>query len=286
MNAVTEAVRLQPAAIGWQAELKLEFARQGERTALVRRTHHGPLVVQKSLYPEGEQVCHGVIVHPPGGIAGGDMLTLQALLGDEAQVLLTTPGAGKWYKAAGRMASQQLRFALDAGASLEWLPQENILFDGAETRMEASVELAGDAVFAGWDIVCLGRQASGEQWHQGQLRQGLEVRREGRLLWLERNVLTPQMRAFHAGAGLRGEPVYGNFIVAAGAVTAEVLAQCRQVTMAGAARCGVTALPEIFAARYLGRSAQEARQYFEALWQQLRPWYLGRPAQRPRIWNT
>lgn len=286
MNAVNEAERLQPAAIGWQAELKLEYARQGGRTTLERRNHHGPLVVQKSLYPEGELVCHGVIVHPPGGIAGGDALTLQASLGREAQVLLTTPGAGKWYKAAGRMARQQLRFALGPGAGLEWLPQENILFDGAESHMQASVELAADAVFAGWDIICFGRQARGEQWRQGQLRQGLEVMREGRVLWLERNVLTPQMRTFNAGAGLRGEPVYGSFIVAAGAVPAEVLAQCRQMKLAGEARYGVTALPEIFAARYLGQSAQEARQYFEALWQQLRPWYLVRPAQRPRIWNT
>jgi urease accessory protein len=225
-------------------------------------------------------------VHPPGGIAGGDALRLEAGLERGAQVLLTTPGAGKWYRSAGRPASQRLEFALQDGARLEWLPQENILFDGAESEMQTRVELSADAVFAGWDIVCFGRQARGEQWRHGQLRQGLEVRREGRLLWLERNVLTPGMRAFHAGAGLRSEPVYGSFIVAAGAVPAEVLDQCRQLVPAGTARYGVTALPGVFAARFLGRSAQEARQYFEALWQQLRPWYLARPAQRPRIWNT
>ena len=286
MNAVIHAMRPLPEAGGWQAELKLEFAQSHQRTVLVRRSHHGPLVVQKTLYPEGGDLCHAVVVHPPGGIAGGDELTLQAYLKNGAKALLTTPGAGKWYKAAGRPASQQLNFTLQAGSVLEWLPQENILFNGARTLMLADISLAGDAAFAGWEILCLGRQARGEQWSDGSLRQIQQIRRDGRLIWMEQNVLAPEMAARHATAGWRGEPVNGTFIVAAGAVPAQVLEECRGVVTANSGLHGVTVLPEVFVARYLGQSSEEARHYFEALWQILRPWYLKRTATRPRIWNT
>lgn len=273
-------------AAGWQARLELEFAVSHQRSTLVRRAHQGPLVIQKSLHPEGPDVCHGIIVHPPGGVAGGDQLTLQATLGPQSQALLTTPGAGKWYKSGGRRASQTLQFDLADQAQLEWLPQENILFDGADVAFEAEIALSGQAVFAGWDIQCFGRQARGEQWQQGALRQRFSIRRDGQLIWLERGHWQPQSLVMHSPVGLHGALVNGSFVVAAGAVPREVLESCQTLMPASTARIGVTALPEVFAARYLGNSAQEARHYFEALWQQLRPWYGQRAAVRPRIWNT
>lgn len=253
---------------------------------LARRTHHGPLVIQKVLYPEGDAVAHGVIVHPPGGVAGGDQLALQVDTAAGAQVLLTTPGAGKWYKSGGRRASQQLNFTLSDDACLEWLPQENILFDGADTDFSAEIALSADAVYAGWDILCFGRQASGERWQRGRLRQRLSIRRAGRLLWQERAHLSPQDRHIASVAGMRGQAVGGSFTVAAGPVPRELLEACRAVVLPGDARFGVTALPEVFCARYLGQSAQQARHYFESLWCLLRPWYGARPAVRPRIWAT
>ncbi len=270
----------------WRASLVLEFGARQSRTTLLRRQHQGPLVVQKMLYPEGDAVCHGIIVHPPGGVAGGDQLSITANLDAGTHVLLTTPGAGKWYKANQLQASQALNFTLGQGACLEWLPQENILFDGSQVRFAGQVNLAADAVFCGWEILCLGRQARGESWAAGSVQQVLEIRREGRLLWNERMHLQPESRVMQSMAGLRGLPISGSLVLAAGAVPAEVLQACRAVEAEAGAHVGVSALPDIFTARYIGRSSEAAKHYFERLWQLLRPWYAGRAASRPRIWNT
>lgn len=270
----------------WQASLALEFAGRNARTTLLARRHQGPLVVQKMLYPEGDAVCHGIIVHPPGGVAGGDQLSISAQLDAGAHVLLTTPGAGKWYKANRLQATQALTFTLGQGTCLEWLPQENILFDGSQVGFSGQVNLAADAVFCGWEILCLGRQARGEIWQQGHVQQALEIRREGRLLWNERMALQPHSRVMQSMAGLRGMPVSGSLVLAAGAMPVDVLEACRAVTAESEAHIGVSALPDIFTARYIGRSSEAAKQYFERLWQVLRPWYAGRAASRPRIWNT
>jgi len=274
----------------WQACLNLDFINKNERTYLAKNLHVGPLVLQKSLHPEGEQVCHGVIVHPPGGVAGGDELTLNVTLKENSHALLTTPGAGKWYKANGQQASQHLQFNLQHAACFEWLPQENILFDGAQVKFSADVNLAADAKYVGWEILCFGRQAQQERWQTGHLHQELSIRREQALIWNERTNLNPDHALIQSIVGLHGNAVSAVFIIAAGAVPASVLEACRAIqpklTLDLQAKYGMTALPEIFAARYIGQSAQCARKYFEALWQILRPWYAGREVTRPRIWNT
>src|SRR5438094_9519722 len=114
----------EPVAASWKARLSLSFARDGNRSVLAGRSHEGPLVVQKPLYPEGGAICHAIVVHPPGGIAGGDELALSATVGDGAAALLTTPGAAKWYRSAGPWAKQSVAF--DVEGTLEWLPQETI----------------------------------------------------------------------------------------------------------------------------------------------------------------
>jgi urease accessory protein len=274
----------------WQACLNLDFSHKNERTYLAKNLHLGPLVLQKTLHPEGGQFCHGVIIHPPGGVAGGDALMLNVTLNENSNALLTTPGAGKWYKANSLQASQHLRFNVHAAACLEWLPQENILFDGADVKLSAEVSLAADAQYVGWEIICFGRQAQLERWQSGVLHQGLCIRRGQALIWNERTHLKPEDRLIESIVGLHGNAVSASFVIAAGAVPASVLAACRAIQPKLAldlqAKYSMTALPEIFAARYVGQSAQCARQYFEALWKILRPWYAGREVTRPRIWNT
>jgi urease accessory protein len=271
---------------GWDASLKLIFDSRINKTILARRQHYGPLVIQKILYPEGDNPAHGVIIHPPGGVAGGDNLQLTVQMQTESSAVLTTPGATKWYKSAGRQASQQIEMTIEDNGQLEWLPQENIVFDGADVALNTQVNLSETAVFAGWEVVCLGRQASGERWTSGRFRQKLLIKREDRLIWNESALLDPDSRVLRSMAGLHNQVVFGSFVVAAGTAPAEILQSCQDINIDSSADYGVSALPDIFTARYIGPCAQEAKIYFEKLWHCLRPWYGKRSAVRPRIWAT
>ena len=85
----------------WQARLELSFQLSGGRTILARRQHVGPLIVQRPFYPEGPEVCHTYLLHPPAGIAAGDRIEAAVSVEEGAHVLLTTPGAAKWYRSGG-----------------------------------------------------------------------------------------------------------------------------------------------------------------------------------------
>ena len=191
----------------WKAQLALEFRFQDQKTTLARKFHDGPLVVQKPLYPEGREVCHAIVVHPPGGIAGGDELSLKVNTEKNAATLLTTPGATKWYRSAGPWARQDI--ALDVKGSVEWLPQETIVFSGALAQSAVEIDLAADAALVGWDIVCMGRTGSGERFERGSYRSSIRIRREGRLLWLERGRIDGGGKLLDSPAGLGGQPVFG-----------------------------------------------------------------------------
>jgi urease accessory protein len=268
----------EPVAQSWKAGLRLAFERRGARTVLAERQHDGPLVVQKPLYPEGEAVCHAIVVHPPAGMAGGDELELGVRATAGAHALLTTPGAGKWYRSAGPEASQRLRFDVDG--ALEWLPQETIVFDAARARLETEVRLRGESRYLGWEILCLGRTGSGETFERGELRLSTKVYRDGRLLWLERGRLEGGGALLDSPAGLQGKPVCATLIAASAFSTID-LAACRQVES-----LAVTQLPGVLVARYLGNSSEQAKQLFSRLWALLRPALFGLEAHAPRIWST
>jgi len=274
-----------PQLAGWRAELALGFERRGAKSVLAARRQDGPLAVQKPLYPEGEGVCHAIVLHPPGGVAGGDELEIAARVGEGAHALLTTPGAGKWYRSAGAWARQSLGFEVARGACLEWLPQETIVFDGALAGMRTEVRLEGDARFIGWEILCLGRTGSGERFARGACRLATEVSREGRPLWHERGRIEGGSPLIESAAGLRGEPVAGTLLASAPEIDDYVLGACRELRPAVGAGA-VTRLPELLVARYLGSSSESARNWFIALWRILRPALLGRESIEPRIWRT
>ena len=272
----------------WEAELALEFEARDGATRLTGRRHRGPLRVQKALYPEGEAVCQTILLHPPSGIAGGDQLRISACVRDAAHAQITTPGAGKWYRSGGPDASQRLDFDLGDKAILEWLPQETIVFDGAKAYVETRVRLATDSRYLGWEILCLGRSAAGERFTQGGIGLHTRIERAGQPLWLERGRITGNDPMLTSVAGWAGAPVCGTLLATldAGQAAPALLESCRTSHPADGAEHGVTALPGLLVARYLGHSSEAARHWFIELWTLLRPLLIGRPAIPPRIWTT
>jgi len=270
---------------GWDARLQLEFERVDARTVLATRTHIGPLRVQKALYPEGPEVCQAIIVHPPGGIVGGDALAIDIGLGAEAHAQITTPGAAKWYRSPGARATSLTTLRVGPGALLEWLPQEAILFDGARASIALRIELQPGARYFGWEVVCLGRTASSERFTHGSLRQSLELHREGAPLFCERAVIDGGGRALQSGAILGNAPVFGTMVATGMTVTNELLAACRAV-LCDEGDGAITRLPDVLVGRYRGDSASAARTYFANLWRLLRPHLAGRDAVIPRIFST
>ena len=274
---------------GWEAMLELHFAQQdNHETLLAHRLHKGPLVVQKPLYPEGRAVCHVILLHPPGGVAGGDSLSVNVTTGAGSHALMTTPGAGKWYKSNGSRASQSLHFRIEKGSIFEWLPQETILFDGAEAHWQTRIELEEDACYMGWEIVCFGRSASGEKFTQGSLRQKTEIFSKGKRIWGEYASIKAGDKLLASPAGLAGKTVSATFLLAGTLISDELLKALRAIELenSGEPVSGITRIGVMVAIRYLGNSTEAARQYFVAVWSLLRPAVSGRDASLPRIWNT
>ncbi|MBT9528845.1 MAG: urease accessory protein UreD [Pseudomonas sp.] len=279
MNAPVPATLFTPS---WHAELELGYGRDGETTRPTLRRHQGPLRVQKHLYAEGPEVCQHIIVHPPGGIAGGDRLHISATLGEHAWAQLTSPGAAKWYRAAGP-AYQQLELKVGAGATLEWLPQETIIYCGAQAELSTRIDLEGDARLCYWDMVALGRPASGERFDAGHFQAQLDIRRDGQLLWHERQRISGNDGLLDSPIGLAGQPVFATLLIS-GEIDAELLERCRSIP--SPVRGDLTQLPDLLVARCLASEALHARAWLIELWRLLRPALLGRAAVPPRIWST
>jgi len=273
--AVAEAVRE-----GWQASLALGFEPRAGRTALVHRRQRGPLAVQRPFYPEGE-TCHLYLLHPPGGVVGGDRLDIAAETAAGAHALVTTPGATKFYLSAGSTAYQTQSLRVLAGAKLEWLPQENIYFPGALAELETKVSLDAGASFVGWEIQCLGRPVIQEAFTDGRAAFRLSVMRDGKPLLLERLQVFPGN--LNGAAGLRGQPVSGTFLAtpASRAELERVRALLTQTTVAAA-----TLLEDLLVVRYLGDSTERCRKLFSSIWAAIRPSVIGREPCLPRIWST
>jgi len=266
----------------WQAELELAYGRDGAATRPTMRRHKGPLRVQKHLYAEGPEVCQHIIVHPPGGIAGGDRLDICATVGANAWAQLTSPGAAKWYRAAGP-AYQTLNLRVAAGATLEWLPQETIIYSAAQAELNTEIDLEGDAKLLYWDIVALGRPASGERFDAGHFQAQLNIRRDGQLLWHERQRVSGGDGLLDSPIGLDGKPVFATLLIS-GEIDSALLERCRGLP--SAVRGDLTQLPGLLVARCLASEALHARAWLIELWHLLRPELLGRTAVTPRIWST
>jgi urease accessory protein len=269
-------------ADGWHAGLELGFQYINNRTVLARRQRHGPLAVQRPFYPEGE-VCHVYLLHPPGGVVGGDQLQIRAELAEQSRALITTPGATKFYRSAQQLARQVQLIKVAEDACVEWLPQENIYFPGAEVNLQTRIELQGNARVAMWETHCFGRPTLEERFDAGQVDSGLQIWRDGKPLLIER--LHADAGRSALGSNLRNLPVTATLVMNNANNQALEMAREYQVKDDDQV-CAATLIEGLLVVRYLGRSTEMARRLFVATWSALRARLINKPAVIPRIWST
>jgi len=269
---------------GWLARLDLTYEQRQGRTILAENSHCGPLRVQLPLYPEGDEVCQTCILHPPGGVVGGDELHIEVKTGPGAHALLTTPGATKFYRSAGREARQLQTLRVNGGV-LEWFPQDNIVFPGADARIATDIYLDNKATFSGWEVLCLGLPTRGDCFTGGRLYSSIRLFRENRAIFVDRLRINrePDLKS---PAGLRGYPVVATFL--ATGVEKELLEELRQLLPDRDPNflAGLTLQHGLLVGRYLGQSTFHARTLMQKIWAHLRPAVIGRQACPPRIWST
>ena len=273
----------------------MELSATDRGTALNRCRHKGPLYVQKPFYPEGRELAHIYLLHPPGGLVSGDDLTIDILAKPHSQSLITTPGAARAYRARddSPVQRQTIQLSLEKGATMEWLPMETIIYDGAAAELTTHVELAEDSTFMGWEVTCLGLPASQQLMKKGYFTQRYQLSRQGIPIFIDHLHFTADNQALFKGtAGMQGKTASGFFIMGPFLCDHDeqqiLLQQLRDIVARHSLdqHIAITMMNGFCIARYLGESANQARDGFSMIWQQLRPVLLERKACAPRIWLT
>ncbi|MEN5279448.1 urease accessory protein UreD [Brucella sp. TWI432] len=271
---------------GWKGELELWFACADATTRLVRRRHIGPLAVQRPFYPEDDGSAHVYLLHPPGGVAGGDRLEIFCHLDDSAKAVVTTPGATKFYRSDSDDSVQNVKINVGRGAVCEYLPQETILFGGSKVSVSTEVALKSDSVYLGWEIFSFGRPAAGEDFAAGRVRQRVTIMREGVPVYYERFDLAAGTALLHDTYAFAGRPIMGTMIYA-GPVNEDMAERVRAALgEAGLGVFSVSALERVVVCRYLGTRMSECKTLFGRAWDVIREIGLGKRSVAPRIWAT
>tara|TARA_R110001592_G_scaffold139646_1_gene359685 strand:+ start:3996 stop:4928 length:933 start_codon:yes stop_codon:yes gene_type:complete len=310
MNAVVHLPegakqQTQPPLSTWKAFLSLSFAQRKRGVRLVESAHEGPLYVQKAFYPEGDHCAHCYLLHPPGGLVTGDHLSISITSQQNSHALITTPGAGRVYKAReqGGIQTQSIHLNVEQDACLEWLPLETILFPNSQARLNTRIDLADKAKVITWDITCFGLPANKLQFTEGSIKQSLQIWSKERIKLNERLVIDlppdaseKNLTILNGNAGLRAMPVHG--LLVAGPFHSNQVQSDEFTALIDALRfltpqvrlekalVAVTLNGEFLTVRYLGHCTEAARLYFIEAWKLIRPALLNKEAVAPRIWAT
>jgi urease accessory protein len=273
----------------WHASLQLDYTCESNRS-VARYLHQGPLRILQSLYPEGDAICHNVLVHPPSGLVGGDTLDMQVSVGPGAHGLVTTPGATRFYRSEAGLATQQVKAHVAAGGRLEWLPLEAIAYNGCDALNRAVFELDPGAEMMAWDITALGLPAADLPFEQGQFRQHIEVAGA----WLERGTLNAEdTRLMNSPLGMAGQRCMASLVFASGSALApertdRALALARECIEASTLRLSAGATsphPQIMVLRVLSPVTEPTVQLLREVWAAWRHEMWGLSGTLPRLWN-
>ncbi len=276
--------------MAWNATLSLDYSLQAGKT-IAHFRHDGPLRILQSLYPEGDAVCHNVLVHPPGGLVGGDTLDIAVTAATGSHGLITTPGATRFYRSAGDTALQRTRIRLEAGARAEWLPMEALCYSGCLAENHLRLDLAPGAELMGWDITALGLPSANQPFEQGSFCQHIEL--PG--VWLERaRIRADDLLLMNSPLGLAGQRCIATLFFAAGSKLERqrrqlALDQARQVLEAHplSATAGATSPDaQVVVVRVLAPLVEPAMVLLKQVWKVWRQHFWEKDAPSPRIWSA
>ena len=287
MHKASAATPIKPPA-AWKARLDVSFQRRGDQTCSTY-THEGPLRVLQALYPEGPGICHHVLVHPPGGLVGGDQIDIGVRVGSGAHAFVTTPGATRFYRSTGATATQQVRVELASGARLEWLPLETIAYGDCQARNLWRASMAPDAQLMAWEVLALGLPQSGQPYTSGRYLQHFEI--EG--VWLDRGWIDgADARLMDGPVGLQGHRCLGTLVLAGGSDLdserlAQSLSEAREVAIPAGAWLGVTSPhPRLVVARVLAHQTEPAMTVLQGIWARWRSSQWGLAPTASRMWRV
>lgn len=271
-------------ARGWCGRLELGFSARAGRTEVSRHRFSGPLRIQRTFHPEPTGVCHAYVLHPPGGVVGGDRLELQLEVDAGAHALLTTPGATKLYRSLGARSLVRTAARVANGGMLEWLPQGTIAFDQARAALELSVAVEPGGTFIGWELTALGRPAGALPFEAGSVTQRVELFQGEDALLFERLRLGDGSPVGSAAWGLGGHTVFGTLYVV-GAVAARVVERVAAIAPLRSQVSG-THLGGVSVFRCFGDSLHTAQQQLTQVWALARSACGLSGAEPPRVWAT
>lgn len=293
------AVKLAPKN-AWLASLALEFSFTANGSQLTRTKRNGPLSVQKAFYPEGRDCAHIYLLHPPAGIVSGDELRVNIQVNTNAHCLVTTPGANRFYRAREDLTIgdpkqyQHFEIVLNEQAKCENFPLETIVYEGADGVNTVDVKLTSSSAYIGWDITCLGLPRSGQLFKQGSYTQLNRVYCDNTLIYHDRIAIKPDNEIHQHIAGLNNKGVFATMLAYAPkdqlslseqkALVAEL--RERMVHLNAEHKISISQIRSLLVIRYLGQHAEECKALFIELWQIIRPIYLAKAANIPRIWHT
>ena len=276
----------------WNARLEFGLRKKSDKTTLCRYRHLGPLYVQKPFYPEGDEYPHVYLLHPPGGIVSGDNLEISVDVGESSGGLLTTPGASRIYRAREEQPTQCQSITLNIrkDAILEWFPMETIVFNHANVSLKTTIDIVGGSKFIGWEICCFGLPAREERFNNGKFCQQYLLRRNGLPVFVDRLNLGDDPTEFLQGnAGMRGNSVFGFFLFGPKFTKEDSFLEALRATVKDNKYekvASVSKVGDFYIGRYLGHSAEQAKNIFINWWFILRPHLINREACLPRIWST
>lgn len=270
-------------ASSWKAYLELHLCHIGGTTRLVPKKRFGPLTVQRAFYPEGD-LCHLYLLHPPGGVVGGDQLHLEVKAESLSHTLITAPGANKFYRSAGGIATYQQNFVIESDASLEFLPLENIYFPGAFVNSNTHITVGENSQFIYWESHCFGRPSIEEKFESGEVTISIDIEDSDGLLLTEKQRVSPEQ--INRSAVMRGYAVLSSMLVYGYKLNQDEMQLIRDVGVEQG-YIGVTQFTEnLLIIRYLGASTADVQLAFRKIWALLRALVIKRPPCMPRIWNT